>query len=42
MLYAYGEANSEGIVSCYIETLLRLDQGNIEAMCTSSAIVDGW
>ncbi|MCP4294317.1 MAG: hypothetical protein GY786_01780 [Proteobacteria bacterium] len=41
-LKAYGEANSEAIIQCYIEVLEEIKQGDVETMCTKEAIIEGW
>lgn len=39
---AYGEGNSEAVISCYVESLTKHTKGDIETMCTKEAIVEGW
>ncbi len=41
-MIAYGEANSEAVVECYIEILETLEKGDIETKCTKEALEDGW
>lgn len=39
---AYGEGNSEGIISCYIEALVKIKKGDVETICTRDSVVEGW
>jgi len=39
---AYGEGNSEAVIHCYVEALVKHDKGDVETKCTKEALVKGW
>ena len=36
---AYGEGNSEAVISCYVKVLKKIKKGDVETMCTKEAVI---